>query len=105
MKAPYKGAITGGTNVPEGLPTAPLLRATAKAVLLLAVLYWLTRKRVNMLVYADLVIRYILLQLLLDIFLYFLGVLSYSTIIHYILDVFDNPTLAYEIVDEIGNFI
>ena len=74
-------------------------------MLLLAVLYWLTRKRVNMLVYADLVIRYILLQLLLDIFLYFLGVLSYSTIIHYILDVFDNPTLAYEIVDEIGNFI
>ena len=58
-----------------------------------------------MLVYADLVIRYILLQLLWDIFLYFLGVLSYSTIIHYILDVFDNPTLAYEIVDEIGNFI
>ena len=77
FESPYKGAITGGTNVPEGLPTAPLLRATAKAVLLLSVLYWLTRKQVNMLVYADLVICYILLQLLLDILLNLLCVLSY----------------------------
>jgi hypothetical protein len=78
LKIPFKGANTGSTHVPDGLPTAPLLRATAKAVRLFAFFYRLTRKRVDVFEYTDLIIRYILLHLLLDILLYLLRILSYG---------------------------